>query len=1253
MILNLGTSLVSLTLVLSGLIVPALIITGSKALATAVTETINFGKTDRSIKGVTAVFAQQFIKGAIATGLYSLPLIGGYSASTILPGVAYNLLSAAVTSWKARGELTPWKWVNAILNTLLVTGPAAIAFTPKAKEAARIVSELSKAGPVTWKALKEEVGDDNELLRQAIIALSPANVDNILNVVNGTSSLNAGTALQTREAGLADKDIVELGANYEGMTLDNLAKIAAAANSLRATRDSKAYPTTGITMNELIAAAGENDIPIAVTDNEGKSIRDSRGNEVLTDEFVNLYLLADGDNARALIPSYVVGAEENRAAVANMLLRAHATSEDLRAINPALVTGLSIKDAVKLSDKAKENRPAAFANYIVEAARKNPDLKGAAELANLIVETIKLRGRALDIKDVVGIALRMAMPGVEATPQVVNNLTGARKAAFDKAFSAILTIMHYDSLKAMEIRGKYLDANEWVALASGLAKQGDYKSALDALREAHSLGVDAVDTAMMKESMVWYRKLVSQERASILSDARAWIDKAKDHASKGNEKASRAAVKEAVAIEASLGTHTIDIPAARSEIKGLIAERRARNITDARQWLGLARAELDKGNYENALFAVAQAVKTSRTKESLDKARVVKTGIAIEKLKDAEMYISIGGRDGYEAALSLFGEVNELVKQGVVLGRDNARLDAVRNALIDHFAASTESGADIKDVVQNLRIAAALNNNPDNAIGKEIAGELARALKIKAANRKEAKAAVREAEKIAKNELGATRQMDVEKLTDSISEKFGISIGEARQAAERVVMARGGILIDGMKVTVLIDGKPVIIEGKNGARLADEINKATGLTLSDAAYETAITILPGGKIEYSDETSVVVENGKIVSVTCDQKVYPGMNAIYIHSHPDSAEPTDKLTADQVFAQKAAVDQANLNNGLFEDAQSIFVIEANARIREISRTVLGSTVMIVSSVSTYRTNTFTFETLADGAIKETMASVENLSHLPEQIPAVPITTINPVMPQSLLAMNALSPGQYNKDKLEKFTGIMQALGAEGAGDVKTMFTALNKLRDAGPTNSVAVLAFDAQSVVKGGEIPDKSVRDTISEAQAKDNRVKVVLLVKSPAEKASLEGKVAGAEIVVMSGDGLLSKGIRDALGAKGYDVTDVAIFMEDTGKRNELADIAKDASAAKAGNETIPAYAVLNSEAAGKDALEKGPVNLQTLMASILFKSALVGIGYPENSKQMNELRGLGIFSFCKIFSDVGKAVKELLQSLQKTAISV
>ena len=647
------------------------------------------------------------------------------------------------------------------------------------------------------------------------------------------------------------------------------------------------------------------------------------------------------------------------------------------------------------------------------------------------------------------------------------------------------------------------------------------------------------------------------------------------------------------------------------------------------------------------MFAVAQAVKTSRTKESLDKARIVKTGIAIEKLKDAEMYISIGGRDGYEAALSLFGEVNELVKQGVVLGRDNARLDAVRNALIDHFAASTESGADIKDVVQNLRIAAALNNNPDNAIGKEIAGELTRALKIKAANRKEAKAAVREAEKIAKNELGAARQMDVEKLTDSISEKFGISIGEARQAAERVVMARGGILIDGMKVTVLIDGKPVIIEGKNGARLADEINKATGLTLSDAAYETAITIMPDGKIKYSNETSAIIKDGKIVDVTCEQNIYPGSGAIYIHSHPDFA------SSDKEFAQKAADDQANLNNGLFADVQSIFVIEANGRVREISRTVLGSTVMIVSSVSTYRTNTFTFETLADGAIKETMASVENLSHLPEQIPAVPITTINPVMPQSLLAMNALSPGQYNKDKLEKFTGIIQALGAEGAGDVKTMFAALNKLRDAGPTNSVAVLAFDAQSVVKGGEIPDKSVRDTISEAQEKDNRVKVVLLVRSPAEKASLEGKVAGAEIVVMSGDGLLSKGIRDALGSKGYYVTDVAIFMEDTGKRNELADIAKDASAAKAGNETIPAYAVLNSEAAGKDALEKGPVNLQTLMASILFKSALVGIGYPENNKQMNELRGLGIFSFCKIFSDVGKAVKELLQSLQKTAISV
>ncbi|MBU0606104.1 MAG: hypothetical protein KKH77_07440, partial [Candidatus Omnitrophica bacterium] len=169
--------------------------------------------------------------------------------------------------------------------------------TPKARRAEKIVKESVKAGEVTWKAIVDRANGDKEVIRQALITLSPLHADAIISMMDR----------------LADKDIADLGGSYENMSVSNLERIAIAEASLIKLRDSKASPN--ITMDELINTAKASDVPIVKTDKNGNVERDVNNNHILTNEFIGLYLLiSDISIVRKFIP-VVKETETNKLAV--------------------------------------------------------------------------------------------------------------------------------------------------------------------------------------------------------------------------------------------------------------------------------------------------------------------------------------------------------------------------------------------------------------------------------------------------------------------------------------------------------------------------------------------------------------------------------------------------------------------------------------------------------------------------------------------------------------------------------------------------------------------------------------------------------------------------------------------------------------------------------------------------------------------------------------------------------------------------
>jgi hypothetical protein len=160
-------------------------------------------------------------------------------------------------------------------------------------------------------------------------------------------------------------------------------------------------------------------------------------------------------------------------------------------------------------------------------------------------------------------------------------------------------------------------------------------------------------------------------------------------------------------------------------------------------------------------------------------------------------------------------------------------------------------------------------------------------------------------------------------------------------------------------------------------------------------------------------------------------------------------------------------------------------------------------------------------------------------------------------------------------------------------------------------------------------------------------IKVVLIVRATAERDRLIEKGIALPIAVVDGKQNPSEAVRGAL--EGVDVAHVAIFMKDTGA-GELGWIKQDALNAVAGKKEVPAYVILNSRDPDGAKLEKGRVNIQNWLASVLFKSAFVAFGYKDSAK----FEGFaGIFKFCKIFSNIGEAVQSMLKAIKETEISV
>jgi len=231
-------------------------------------------------------------------------------------------------------------------------------------------------------------------------------------------------------------------------------------------------------------------------------------------------------------------------------------------------------------------------------------------LIDSIAKMLQVKGGNLSTADLTGIALRSVVPGAPVTPAVMKALSSDNRAKFEKAFAAAISILMpgADMTQVMLRRNNYITALEWVDIAKDFAQKKDYRSAVTAFHEATALDISvSMDKPIVKLANQWYRQSASQDRMTQIVNTQAWIEIAKDYASKGNERMANAAIKEAEVI----GGLTVDVTNARKEIPILIDRGRAQNVEEAKVWLSFARTELINGNANGAISYATEAIKTS------------------------------------------------------------------------------------------------------------------------------------------------------------------------------------------------------------------------------------------------------------------------------------------------------------------------------------------------------------------------------------------------------------------------------------------------------------------------------------------------------------------------------------------------------------------------------------------------------------------------------------------------------------------
>jgi len=473
--------------------------------------------------------------------------------------------------------------------------------------------------------------------------------------------------------------------------------------------------------------------------------------------------------------------------------------------------------------------------------------------------------------------------------------------------------------------------------------------------------------------------------------------------------------------------------------------------------------------------------------------------------------------------------------------------------------------------------------------------------------------------------------------------------GDMRAHPEAIVEAArahylniNGMLREGQRVALTIGGRPFTITGSEGESLKSAALRVVtepalraeirGIADSDWGFESATTIRQDGSVEHETITNVEIQDGKLVNLSCNQKIYEGERAIYIHGHRGMGG----------FEE----DRKNVAAGNF-DGGTVVVLQGREGIAEVLQRAETAAAMPVRQSSWYMNYKHTLQ--PDGKYAEAVTRIEAEGVAPARQAGQIEEMLPPTAPFGIAARALFEGalGAKHRTKLQKGLEIVSAAFDEkGDASVGGMFGSLRNLREAGLTHGAAVLAFDARSVVDGNGAPtDASFAEILNAVRTSpDNIVRIVLIARTPEEQAGLISKV-GSDITVvqLDGAGALSDRIRQAV-SKDVTAGSVAIFLRDTGR--ELGMVLADAKGKSEDN--MPAYAVLKDQ---PDGVNIGKINLKNLLASILFKGAFIGIGYAENDTTIQKLRS--IFRFCKIFSDVAKAVEEIFTAIRETAVAM
>ncbi len=334
-------------------------------------------------------------------------------------------------------------------------------------------NNIQKSNSKLFTALKEtEDISEGSRTFDKVSKIAEKNGLKDVNILIELLGLNVESA-KSLEVELTSKDVIEMGATLDALTVSDMRNIVAATKELREAMAKQEFKGR-LTLQKLLEIAKKHDIKPG------------------TISFMNLVLLVDLLDVRRLIGQDVVGIENNTNAVHDLLAKAITIYDALMSIDTSLAKDISLSDfgftdqmPINIDKLDKDNT--IFIKYIINNTQ-NVQLKGRMTKLLNKIEDANRQGRHLTYRECIEIAIGEILPGKALTVESAMEIERYYIEKFVSIMSSLLKAFNYRMSTWDASNGaKYALTEYFIEKAHEEEAKGNYKDAIKFANKAEKL----------------------------------------------------------------------------------------------------------------------------------------------------------------------------------------------------------------------------------------------------------------------------------------------------------------------------------------------------------------------------------------------------------------------------------------------------------------------------------------------------------------------------------------------------------------------------------------------------------------------------------------------------------------------------------------------------------------------------------------------------------------------------------------------